>query len=117
MIGDGWGRADKADKAYHDSHMHIHLTTDCDLIPSNTLPHVATQNIPQPGHLQHLQTSPDRQGQHTDSMLKMGRKPRGGILHSLPCLILKVRAMSEAQPIFQVHDNIYDGTGPTLWLW
>src|SRR6266436_4498486 len=31
-------------------------------------------------------------------MLKTGRKPREGILHSLPCLIPRVRAMSEAQP-------------------
>jgi len=30
--------------------------------------------------------------------VKMGRKPREGILHQLPCLILRVRAMSEAQP-------------------
>src|SRR6266436_2734647 len=31
-------------------------------------------------------------------MLKMGRKPREGILHRLPCLVLRVRAMREAQP-------------------
>src|SRR5258707_7501708 len=30
--------------------------------------------------------------------MKMGRKPREGILCQLPCLILRVRAMSEAQP-------------------
>ena len=31
-------------------------------------------------------------------MLKTGRKPREGILCSLPCLVPRVRAMSEAQP-------------------
>src|SRR5260370_200561 len=30
--------------------------------------------------------------------MKMGRKPREGILCSLPCLVPRVRAMSEAQP-------------------
>jgi len=30
--------------------------------------------------------------------VKMGRKPREGILCSLPCLIPRVRAMSEAWP-------------------
>src|SRR5258708_16291044 len=31
-------------------------------------------------------------------MVKMGRKPREGILHRLPCLVPRIRAMSEAQP-------------------
>src|SRR5258705_7775349 len=36
-------------------------------------------------------------GTHVDP-LKTGRKPREGILCSLPCLVPRVRAMSEAQP-------------------
>ncbi len=50
------------------SHMHIHLMMDCD---STQLMHChawAMQNILQPSHLRHLQTSPDRQGQCADSM-------------------------------------------------
>src|SRR5258708_29645407 len=55
-------------------------------------------------------------------MLKMGRKPREGILHSLPCLVPRVRAMSKVQPkgtnsLYYRCMIIYDGMGLALWLW
>ncbi len=39
-----------------------------------------------------------RRDKCTHGVLKTGRKPREGILCQLPCLILRVRAMREAQP-------------------
>jgi len=55
-------------------------------------------------------------------MVKMGRKPREGILCKLPCLILRVRAMSKAQPkgtnsLCSRCTMVCDRMGLALWLW
>src|SRR5258708_17781942 len=55
-------------------------------------------------------------------VVKMGRKPREGILHSLPCLVLRVRAMSQAQSkgtnsLCSRCTMVCDRTGLALWLW
>src|SRR6266446_4499558 len=85
------------------------------------LDHTKSKNPPQicyncnkPGHITCNCLEP--------CVMKMGRKPREGILCSLPCLILRARAMSEAQPkgtnsLCSRCTMVCDRTGPALWLW